>query len=245
MLSVLTRIAELNIRFNTITNYVPVIAKKFIIDDMISEDIAISSNNSKIEKYKAGLPENLQELGFCENLCVLDEFADKIIDYDAFLIHAAAIKIRKRGIVFTGKSGVGKTTHMQLWKKMFTDNCIEINGDKPVIRFIDNVPYVYGTPWQGIERIGVNERAPLTDICFIEQGEENSVYKTGYDEAFKRITGQIYIPEETGKQLHILSMLDKLLKKCNFWRICCNASPDAARIAYESIFRENQNEKNN
>ena len=48
----------------------------------------------------------------------------------------------KQAYLFCGSSGTGKTTHMLLWQKMLGDRFKFINGDKPIIRFIDNVPYI-------------------------------------------------------------------------------------------------------
>ena len=235
MFSFLYRIADLNIRINTITNYVPAIGNQFIIDNKCLSDIVITATEEKIEKYKEKMPEHLREIGFCENLCVLNELASEILKFNTFLIHGVSAKINNIGIIFTGKSGIGKTTHLKLWQELLGEKLVVINGDKSLIRFIDDTPYVFGTPWKGIERIGGNESSVLTDICFIEQNQEDIVYEISSDEAFQKILNQIYIPDDSTKRIQILTLLDKILKKCRFWVIKCGTTLNAAEVAYKHI----------
>lgn len=235
MYSLLTKILDLYIRFNTITNYLPVISKQFIVKDDIKEDIIITSSYEKIEIYKKKMPEELQEIGFCENLSIMNELASKTIDFNGVLIHAAAISIENHGIIFTGKSGIGKTTHLKLWQQLLGGKVTTINGDKPFIRVIGDVPFVYGSPWQGDERIGINGNANLMDICFLEQANENSITKLDRNDAFQRLIKQIHIPNDPQKIVKVLSILECICNKCNFWLLKCNPTIESAKIVYEAL----------
>lgn len=71
---------------------------------------------------------------------------------------------------------MGKSTHTKLWIKKFgAENVQIINDDKPIIRFIDNDWYVYGSPFDGGTGINKNIRAKLGGIIFLERAEENSI----------------------------------------------------------------------
>ena len=100
-----------------------------------------------------------------------------MIQYDAFLMHAhaAVVSVEGRGIAFLARSGGGKSTRVCLWKRAFGDRLTIINGDKPMLRFVDNALYVFGTPWNGKEGRGMNGSAPLHALCFLEKSEEVSV----------------------------------------------------------------------
>lgn len=71
--------------------------------------------------------------------------AKNIVKYDGFVIHGACILYKDNAYLFIAPSGTGKTTHIRLWIKHLRDLVI-INGDKPIIRLINTLPYIYGTP---------------------------------------------------------------------------------------------------
>ena len=72
---------------------------------------------------------------------------------DAFIFHALMLGLNNDGYVFTAPSGIGKSTHGKLWEEVFTNQVQIINGDKPILRIVNNCLYGYGSPWQGKENI--------------------------------------------------------------------------------------------
>lgn len=158
--------------------------------------------------------------------------------YDALFFHASLIEVQGVGVAFTALSGTGKSTHTLLWKKLLGEKVQIINGDKPIIRFIDGIPYGYGTPWCGKEQWGKNAKTPIRHICFIERSLENSCERVTPDIALKSIFNQIFIPKDPTAAFNTLSLLDKMFKNVNIWVIKCNTDIKAAEIAYNTIFKE-------
>ena len=76
---------------------------------------------------------------YAEELVLLRKISLLMIQYDAFLMHAAVVSVEGRGIAFLARSGGGKSTRVCLWKRAFGDRLTIINGDKPMLRFVDNV----------------------------------------------------------------------------------------------------------
>ena len=52
------------------------------------------------------------------------------------------IKVDNDAYAFCAKSGTGKTTHTKLWMQLLGDRMSYINGDKPLIRIIDDQIYI-------------------------------------------------------------------------------------------------------
>ena len=161
---------------------------------------------------------------------------DNIVSFDALFLHASLIEVNGVGVAFTALSGTGKSTHTLLWQKLLGDKMDIINGDKPIVRFIDDIPYGYGTPWNGKERLGKNARTPIKHICFIERSEENSCEKITSQQALKGIFSQLFIPQNPATAIKTLELLDKLLKAVDIWVIKCNTDISAAKTAYYKIF---------
>jgi hypothetical protein len=129
-----------------------------------------------------------------------------------------------------------------LWKQEFPEKVRIINGDKPIVRFFDGVPYAYGTPWAGKEGFQCKDRVQLTDICFIERGRENSVRQLDPMEYFNHLMVQTLYPSQEEAAEKTLALLDMLMTRCRFWSIRCNTSPEAAHVAYHTILGEDNNE---
>lgn len=159
--------------------------------------------------------------------------------HNAFVLHSATFDVDGTGVAFAAHSGTGKTTHMRLWQELLGDRMVIVNGDKPIVRFFEDepeTPYAYGTPWNGKERLGCNMRTPLKHICFIERSETNHVEKMKKEDVIDRIFNQVYMPKDPMASINTMKLIDRLLSCCSLWTIHCNMEPQAAEIAYKTIF---------
>lgn len=171
---------------------------------------------------------------------ILREIAEKLFQYNAILLHSACFDVDGVGVAFAAHSGTGKTTHMNLWQKYLGDKMVVVNGDKPIVRFFDDepgTPYAYGTPWNGKEHLGCNMRTKLQHICFIERSETNFVEPMNKQDVIERIFNQVYMPKDPVAVVKTMQLIDRLLSCCKLWTIHCNMKDDAAKIAYDTIFR--------
>ncbi len=198
-------------------------------------DFTIRVTDEDIRRERFCCEEGHHSNGYLESICAYRKLCMALPLYDAMLLHGSVISCNGRGIGFLARSGVGKTTHTMLWKQVYGDQVQIINGDKPIIRFWDGVPYAYGTPWAGKEGMQRNERVPLTDICLIQRSPENSVTKVDPMDCFHSIMQQVLHPADPAAAGKTLELLDRLFSVCNFWVIKCNISEEAAMIAHNTI----------
>lgn len=203
-------------------------------DDTKSADITVRITDDDIKYVRRLVDDGYSDKYFswaaaCYKLGIM------LPKYDGMLIHGSTVEADGHGIIFLAKSGVGKTTHTMLWKKMLGDRMRIINGDKPMVRFINGVPYAYGTPWAGKEGLHVNASVKVTDLCFIERSATNSAERITADECIGRFMDQTLHPSDPELMLKTLEMTDKLMKGCSLWRIGCNISDEAAQVAYKAI----------
>ncbi len=173
--------------------------------------------------------------GYLESLEIYRVICRKILDYDAMLMHCAAIAVDGEGYLFTALSGTGKTTHIALWKKKFKDRCFVVNGDKPILRIKDGKFYVCGTPWQGKENYGNNVIVPIKAICILNRGEKNSIKKIAPHEAISTVLTQTLRTEDMAEMEKVLVMTDKLLSMVPFYSLYCNMEDEAADVAYNAM----------
>lgn len=173
---------------------------------------------------------------YLEYICAYRKIATELLKFDAFVMHGTVIDVENKGIVFTALSGTGKTTHMLYWQEMLGDKLKIINGDKPIIRFFDGVPYAYGTPWAGKEGFNTNARTKLEDICLIERADVNEVVPLTGFQVVSLFIKQIYHPEDPVARNKTYDLANKLLSCCNLRKIRCTKDISAAKTAYNAIF---------
>lgn len=226
-------IADLTIKIENKYKYIEKQAEDYIVPDA-TPDFSVSVTDEEIlaEGDAGNFP-----VGYLEYLAIYRKIAEEILNYDGLLLHGVLLECENKGVLFGAKSGVGKSTHAALWKKLLGDKCTIVNGDKPLIRIIDGRVFAYGTPWNGKEGLHENKKCELFSLCFIERGEENKIWQIG-NEALRLILTQTYMPKnDSAKMVMTLDLLDKILKKVKCYRLACNMDISAARVAYEELIK--------
>ena len=237
------RIAELNIGIDNKFKYIEHFAADYLTD--AEPDFTVRAEDWEIEKERNTVDVEFSP-GYLESIVVYRKIAEKLPAYDAFVFHGAVLNMDGNAYVFTAKSGVGKTTHTRLWQKNFTDRVHYLNGDKPIIRFFDGVPYACGTPWQGKENYGTNEIAPIRAIAFLRRGEKNSASVVPPNSITTDLITQMYLPRGEGSSLlQTMKMADRLVRSTRLVELNVNMQDSAALVAYavlsgekESIYEE-------
>jgi len=90
-----------------------------------------------------------------------------------------------RGQLFLGQSGAGKSTMARLWQK--TGMAQILSDDRIILRERGNRLWMYGTPWHGEAEMACPERAPLTGLFFLRQGQSNALTPQRSAEAVARL----------------------------------------------------------
>ncbi|MBE6680010.1 MAG: hypothetical protein E7598_05770 [Ruminococcaceae bacterium] len=173
--------------------------------------------------------------GICATTAAYRKICAEVLQRDAFLMHGCLIEYKNKGYLFTANSGTGKTTHVMQWKKAFGEESVKIiNGDKPIIRFIDGKVYAYGTPWNGKEHYGTNGKVELSAIAFLKRSPTNSACKISLENALPLIFSQIMITDsaDLARQMELVNTLGE---KVSMYEVNCNISAEAAEIAYREM----------
>ena len=199
-------------------------------------DLYISLSDAEIEAER--IPDKNPPASLMEFSGIYRKLNDFLLDNNSFVMHCALIAFDGKGTAFLALSGTGKSTHTALWKKLYGDRVVIVNGDKPIIRIIDGKIIAYGTPWSGKEGWQTNTSAELCNIAFIKRSKDNLVKKISTDEALPSLMQQLLIPNETDKMLAFLDIVNTLLSKCNLYNIYCNMNDDAAKTACEALYSE-------
>lgn len=231
-------IVELNHRFEFLTRQ----CAEFCYEGDAPAELLVHLTDDDIQRERK-FPSSIHHTdGYLESICAYRKMCLQLPQFDAFLLHGSVIDCGGRGVAFLARSGIGKTTHTMLWKQVYGDGVRIINGDKPIVRFFDGIPYAYGTPWAGKENFYCNDRVRLTDLCFIERSLENQVRMVPPEDCLNAVMQQILIPSDPLLAIKTLQLLDALLSGCRLWIVGCNVSQEAAILAHDTILGEMTNE---
>lgn len=129
--------------------------------------------------------------------------------------------------MFTATSGIGKSTHVSLWKKYF-DGVEIINGDKPFIRVCGNEAIVYGTPWAGKEGWQINKSVPLKCVCLLKRGTENNIRRINPVSILPFLMGQVYYTDDSQMAGKAMELFNQMLGMVEVYELECDISREAA-----------------
>ncbi len=163
-------------------------------------------------------------------------FRYSVLLYDGIVIHSSSLSLDGKGILFTAPSGTGKSTHAGLYEKHFGDRVKVINDDTPVVRFIDDTPYVYGTPWSGSSDKYENLEVPLKAIVVLKQAPKNRIRKLSTIEALPLVMPRVFMPYFDNELMErAYKLLDSLLGKVPIYHLECRPDQEAMEMSLECI----------
>ena len=231
-------IADLKIQMTTYYDRVKELAKEYLAKSEWGEpDHELDLGLEFYEEHKNNEAKYVDDatIEYVSTGALFNRF---LIAHDGLMLHSSAVVVDGYAYLFSADSGTGKSTHTNLWLEKFGDDAFIINDDKPAIRNIDGEWIVYGTPWCGKHNTNKNAKAKLGAIVFLERSEQNWIEPEDVKEAvpkfFKQTVRKLNIEENMDK---VLSTMEKMLSEVPIYKMGCDISEDAAKMAYEKIRR--------
>lgn len=163
----------------------------------------------------------------------------QVITVNGFILHAAYIVRNGKGILFTAPSGTGKSTQADLWNQ-FRETEI-VNGDRAIIRNVDNVFYACGLPYAGSSKYCKNITVPLEAIVYLQQSKETQIRPLKGKEAFCKILEGVSVASWNKDDMeNVLTNIEKLLVQIPVYQLEC--TPDeSAIIVLENALKDVNN----
>lgn len=229
------KIANIFVRIENRYGYVLHLCKEYLIETDSEPDLLIRVEEEEL-RAEINSVEHEVAPAYAEAVCVYRKICRQLPErFGAFLMHCAVIEYEGVGYAFAAHSGTGKTTHVSLWQKRFGEKVHIINGDKPILRFIDDRLYAFGTPWCGKEGLHTNTSVPLKAICFLERSSVNTIRPMESKEAIGRIFHQILTPDDLQTVNALFPLLDRMLREVPCYLLGCNISEEAAEVSYQGM----------
>lgn len=165
----------------------------------------------------------------------LAALCSRMAHFHGLLLHGSLVELDGEGVVFTGYSGIGKTTQAQLWEKYLGAEII--NGDKVLLRSLSRGTFAYGIPWKGSSPYCKNQKVPLKGIVVLRQAKENSIQKLDSAACLEHFLPHVFLPHwDTDCMSKALDAFDGILGSIPVWLLDCRPDEDAVLLAKEQIY---------
>jgi hypothetical protein len=105
---------------------------------------------------------------------------------EGFLLHSSGVIWKGKGICFSGLSGTGKSTLLNLFKDEVDRDCL-LNDDRCALRNYGNTWRISGTPWYGESRVSSSRGADLSALFLIRHSNRNYLRKLSASEIFPQL----------------------------------------------------------
>lgn len=149
----------------------------------------------------------------------------QLLQEHRLIFHACCVASTLGGILFSGPSGIGKSTQGALWCQY--EGARLINGDRPILYEKDGIWTAFGSPYAGSSECYVNDSAPITAIIMLKQAEHCSICRLNTSEAFRRVFSQLTVgcwdAEDVGLACNLA---ERLVMSVPVYELAC--TPDRA-----------------
>lgn len=179
-------------------------------------------------------PNCMSDLSETSDLFDLADMISLWLKYKIIMLHSSFLIYKDKAVLFTGPSGVGKSTQAELWKNELGAEII--NGDRSLLRREEDGWKVYGVPNCGSSAISLNKSAKLAGIVLLEQGNINQVVKPSFIEAYRQILTQIVMNRYNEKEcVDTMELIEYLIKEVTIRKLSCLPDKEAVALVKEEL----------
>lgn len=133
----------------------------------------------------ACLPEGAHCVAQMHNSFFHIDIESMMIGKQRIFLHASCVDTPLGGILFSGPSGIGKSTQAELW--CACRGAKQINGDRPILSKDAQGWLAWGAPYAGSSGCHVNENCRVRAIVMLEQGPSCRLCRLKPSEAFREV----------------------------------------------------------
>ena len=112
-------------------------------------------------------------------------FESILIHRNRLCLHASCVDTPLGGLLFSGPSGIGKSTQADQWVNY--RGAEQINGDRPILSKDGGGWLAWGSPYAGSSKCHVNKNCPVSAIIMLQQDKTCHLQRLSLPEAFRAV----------------------------------------------------------
>lgn len=156
--------------------------------------------------YEAAAP-HIRRLELCDRgftftekhllACIGSE--ELFLRFGRSVLHSSCVEYDGSAILFSGVSGIGKSTQASLWEK-YAGAAVR-NGDRNLIFNKNGIEYACGLPYAGTSGICTNFELPIRAVVTLGQSTENTIRRLPEKDAATRLLSQLPVPQWSAEDI--------------------------------------------
>ena len=151
-------------------------------------------------------------------------------------LHSASLLYGDKAWLFSGHSGMGKSTHTNLWKELYEITLL--NGDLNLLELQNGQPVVHGIPWCGTSDICTVETVPLGGIILLNQAPFDKIEELSEDRKQLLVSQRLISPAWTAHLFERnMEIVESIVSKIMICKLHCTKEPSAAEVMKAYIDR--------
>jgi hypothetical protein len=136
------------------------------------------------------------------------------LNSNAFMIHASGVWDGETGRIFSGFSGVGKSTMAKIWEE---EGAHIVNDDRLIVREVNGEYFMYNTPMPYAD---LNKQAQVTKFYFPFHSKKNSAEKLSGAQALSQLMAFCFQHNyDKANTEHLMSQLEKVTEHASAYRL--------------------------
>lgn len=191
-----------------------------------------SQSHENLRVYYLPENENLLSTGYALFQHIALE--EQLIHYNRMILHASCVETQYGGVLFSGKSGIGKSTQAELWKEL--ERSTVINGDRTILYKKDDHWIGSGSPYAGSSEYYVNRQVPVTAVVMLEQASDCCIQKLKPSEAFRCLyAGMVINTWNPDFVSRIVELIEIFVTEIPVYHLACTPDADAVTILKQEL----------
>ncbi len=157
-----------------------------------------------------------------------------LLQQNRLLLHASFVEYKGQGILFSGPSGIGKSTQAELWRQNMGAEII--NGDRVAVGMTDTSWTAWGIPYAGTSGIYCNKSTPISAIVVLGQAKENQINRLDLKESFRFLYPETTIHQQDERFVQkVVALLTDLISQVPVFRLECLPDESAVEMLRKKI----------
>jgi hypothetical protein len=158
-----------------------------------------------------------------------------LMNRGTMILHASYVFHNGQAILFSGPSGIGKSTQGGLWEAAGEGTVI--NGDRVLLTPTEHGVQVDSHYLSGTSGICSNMTASLKSIVLLAKEQSNTICIPSALERFKQIICQLsYYPDDPRQRFRVMELTEALLSKADVISYTCRKDESAVFCLKDYLF---------
>ncbi len=158
-----------------------------------------------------------------------------LLESGGIMLHSVVMEHKGQAILLTAPSGTGKTTHSNIWNKLYDIKIL--NGDKALIQKKNGAYHAYGSPYAGSSGLYLNEGAPIAAIAVLRQAKANKITPLSPFSAYSALYSECTVNNWSERYISLASdVISDMISSIPIYKLECNMDDDAAVLLRDTVF---------